>query len=323
MICRLILSACLVVVPSLAQVAYAQNPAYPSKPVQIIVPSTAGGSLDLLARIVAVKLGEAWKQPVVVIDKPGASFITGTATAAKAAPDGYTLLVAHNGAMAMNPALFSTLPYDPVKDLAPISRLVYLPMVLFVRNNFPANSVTELLQVVRKDPGKYNHASGGAGSLMVSEMFKSTVGVDYMDIGYKGAAPAVLSTMAGETDLTFADAASGTSALQSGRIRALAVASPQRLRLFPKLPTISESVPGYAEVNWVGMFAPTGTPPEIIAKINGDVRRALAMPDVESQFVAIGLEPSPTSPEELSTIIRTDIDKWKRLVKERHISVSE
>jgi tripartite-type tricarboxylate transporter receptor subunit TctC len=295
---------------------------YPSNVVQIVVPSTSTGSLDLVARIAARKLGQIWNQSVIVLNKPGANFIVGTDYAAKASPDGYTLLVAHNGAVAMNPALYKSLPYDPMRDLAPIAQLVLLPMVLYVNDRIPAKTTAEFIKVLQQSRGKYNQAYGGTGAFMVSQMFKSEVGVDYVDVGYKGAAPAVMSVIAGETDFTFADVASGMPALKSSRVRALGVASPKRLKLLPSLPTINESVPNYSETNWIGMFAPAGTPPAILAKVSADIAKAFAAPDVNAQLTAIGLVPDITSPSELARQMSAEIDKWKKLVLSRNIQVN-
>lgn len=301
----------------------AQSVGYPARPVRIIVPSSPGGSLDLVARILAQKLGEMWKQTLIVDNKPGASFIIGTGMAAKAAPDGYTLLFAHDGPMAMNAVLYPKLPYDPVRDFAPISQVVFLPMVLYVNKSVSAHSVSELVDAFHRKPGDWNHASGGTASYMTSELFKSMAKVEYTDVPYKGAAPAVQSTAAGETQLTFADPPSGAAAVQSGYLRPIAVASPRRLRLFPNLPTIAESIPGYSAASWSGLHAPAGTPASIIAKINADVRTVLTMPDVKSRLESLGVEPNPSTPEELASLIRRDIEKWGRLVKERNIKVEQ
>jgi tripartite-type tricarboxylate transporter receptor subunit TctC len=294
---------------------------YPNGVVRIVVPSTPAGSLDLVARIAAAKLGEIWNQSVIVLNKPGADFIIGTDYAAKAAADGYTLLVAHNGAVAMNPALYKTLSYDPMRDLAPIAQLVLLPMILYVNDKIPAKTTAEFIKVLHENPGKYDAAYGGTGAYMVSQMFKSEVGADYVDIGYKGASPAVMSTISGETDFTFADAASGMPALKSSTVRALGVASPTRLKLLPSIPTINESVPNYSETNWIGLFAPAGTPPAILTKISADIAKAFAAPDVVEKLTAIGLVPDITSPSELTQKMSAEISRWKKLVLSRNIQV--
>jgi tripartite-type tricarboxylate transporter receptor subunit TctC len=303
--------------------AAAQAHSYPARSVRIIVPSSPGGSLDLVARIVGDKLGQLWKQTVIVDNRPGASFIIGTSAAAKAPADGYTLLFAHDGPMAMNAVLYAKLPYDPVRDFTPVSQVVYLPMVLYVNKSVGASSVNELVAAFKSKPGGLNHASGGTASYMTSELFKSMAQVDYTDVPYKGAAPAVQSTAAGETQLTFADPPSGTASVQAGYIRPIAVSSPRRLRLFPNLPTIAESIPGYSAASWSGLHAPAGTPAMVVAKINADVRNVLAMSDVRTRLESLGVEPNPSTPDELAALIKRDIDKWGRLVKERNIKVEQ
>jgi tripartite-type tricarboxylate transporter receptor subunit TctC len=303
--------------------ASAQEPDFPKRAVRIIVPSSPGGSLDLVARIVGEQLGGLWKQPVIIDNKPGGNFIIGTVAAAKSAPDGYTLLFAHDGPMAMNAVLFQKLPYDPVKDFTPITQAVFLPMVLYVNQAVKAERLDELIRTFKEKPGSFNHASGGTASYMTSKLFESMAGVEYADVPYKGAAPAVQSAAAGETQLTFADPPSGSASVQSGRLRAVAVSSPRRLRLFPDLPTIGESVAGYTAASWSGFHAPAGTPRHIVDRINTDIRTILTRPGIVAQLEKLGVEPHPGTPEELASLIRTDIAKWGQLVKERNLKVEQ
>jgi tripartite-type tricarboxylate transporter receptor subunit TctC len=289
--------------------------------VVIVVPSSPGGSLDAGTRIISVKLGELWKQPVVVENKPGANFAIGAAQVARAPADGYTLLYAHDGALAINPVLYPNLSYNPLTELTPVGRVVDLPLVLYVPKDSPFHSVADLIKSLRAAPGKYNHASGGTATMMVSELFKSVAAVDYTDVPYKGGGPAVVAVAGGEADFTFADPGSAAAMLATGRIHGLATASAKRLRLQPDLPTIAETVPAYSAVSWSGLHAPAGTPPEIIRKINADLAKVLAMPDVRKRLDDLGVEVNPSTPEELHQQIVADTERWKQLVKTRHISI--
>lgn len=302
---------------------FAQTAGYPSKAVRIVVPSSPGGSLDAVARIIALKLSDIWKQPVVVDNKPGANFAIGAAYVAKAPADGYTLLYAHDGVMAMNPVLYPRLSYDPLKELTPIGRVVDLPLVLYVNSNQPFKSVAEFMQALRAAPDKFNHASGGTATLLTSELFKSVANVRYTDVPYKGGGPAIVAVAAGEADFTFADPGSASAMLQSERIRPLATASPTRLRSHPSLPSIAETVHGYAAASWSGLHAPAGTPSAIVQKINADLRSILTRTEIRSRLEDLGVEVHPSSPEELFQQIRADIAKWGKLVREKNIQVSQ
>ena len=301
--------------------ALAQPQAYPSKPVRIIVPSSPGGSLDVVARIIALKLGEVWKQSVIVENKPRANFAIGASYVAKSPPDGYTLLYAHDGAMAMNPVLYPKLSYDPVTELTAVGRVVDLSLVLYAGKSVPFKTIGEFVQAVRANPGKYNHASGGTATMMSSELFKAIANVEYADVPYKGGGPAVLAVAAGEADFTFADPGSAAALLQTERIRPLATASAKRLRTHPNLPTFAEVVPAYNSASWSGLHAPAGTPPAIVHKINADLKTVLAMPDVRTRLDELGVEVNYSTAEELNLQIRADIQKWAKLVKEKNIAV--
>lgn len=315
------LAASLALVALGPNAAFSQELAYPSRTVRIIVPSSPGGSLDAVARVIADRLSAAWKQSVVVENKPGANFAIGASYVAKAPADGYTLLYAHDGVMAMNPVLYPKLSYDPIRDLTPIGRVVDLPLVLYINRNRQFRSVSEFVETLRSAPGKFNHASGGTATMLTSELFKTVAGVQYADIPYKGGGPAVAAVAAGDADFTFADPGSATAMLQSERIYALATASPKRLRLQPKLPSISEAIPDYATASWSGLHAPVGTPATLIQKLNADLRRILGEAGVKARLDAFGVEVNPSSPGELDSQIRADLANWARLVKEKNIQV--
>jgi tripartite-type tricarboxylate transporter receptor subunit TctC len=319
---RRALAASLALTGVVGETAFGQDLAYPTRTVRIIVPSSPGGSLDAVARVIAERLSAVWKQPVIVENKAGANFAIGTSYVTKAPADGYTLLYAHDGVMAMNPVLYPKLSYDPIKELTPIGRVVDLPLVLYVNRDRQFRNVAEFVQALRAAPGKFNHASGGTATMLTSELFKSVAGVQYADVPYKGGGPAVTAVAAGDADFTFADPGSAAAMLQGERIYALATASPKRLRLQPKLPSIAETIPGYGTASWSGLHAPAGTPTAVIQRISVDLRRILAEPGVRTWLDAFGVEVHPSSPEELESQIRADLAKWARLVKEKNIQVS-
>ncbi len=302
--------------------AFAQT--FPSKTVRVIVPTAPGGGIDVSCRIVTAKLQEYWGQPVVVENRPGAAMVIGAELAAKAPPDGYTLFVAHDGAIAMNPVVIPGLSYDPPRDFAPISILVSAPLVAMVHPSTGITSIQSLIAYAQANPGKLNHASGGTASLLALELFNALANTQIMPVSYKGAGPALSSLMAGETQIAFADIGSGASTMKSGRVRVLGIATLERSKLYPDLPTIGESgVPKFETSTWVAMFAPAATPREITERIGNDVRRALADPDVRQRFHAINFEVVGSTAEGLATMMRRDTEKWSRLVRERNLKFSQ
>jgi tripartite-type tricarboxylate transporter receptor subunit TctC len=297
-----------------ASAANAQS--YPEKPVKIIVPSTPGGAIDITGRIIGGKLSEYWGQPVVVENRPGATMIIGAEAAAKSPADGYTLFVAHDGTMAMNPVIYPNLSYDSQRDFAPISMIAKIPLVLFVHNSVAANSVADLVALAKANPGKLNHAAGGTATVLAIELFKYMAGVNIVNVQYKGAANAVASTVGGETQICFADLGSAKSGLESGHVRPLGVATLQRASQRPDLPTIDASgVPGYEDSTWMALFAPAATPKPILAKIEADVARALKQPEVRQRFESLSMEMQSGTSDELRRVLASDIDKWSKVVK--------
>jgi len=305
-----------------APLASAQS--YPTRPVRIIVPTAAGGGIDVSARIIAPKLAGLWGQGVVVENRPGAAMAIGVDAVAKAAPDGYTLLVAHEGAICMNPVIYPNLPHNPQRDLVPVSLIATAPLLVVVHAGFPANSFQELLAYARANPGKLNHANGGSATRMALELLNALAKVRITDVAYKGLAPAMTSVMAGETQLSLPDAGSASAALKSGKVRALAVTTLTPARQFPGLPTVAESgVPGYEMSTWRALFATAGTPPEIVAKIERDLRRVLAMPDVREKYEALSMEVAGGSSQDLGQRVAAETAKWARLVKEAGIQFTQ
>jgi len=297
---------------------------FPNKPVRIIVPSAPGGGIDASARIVAGKLQEYWGQSVLVENRAGASMIIGAEAVAKSPADGYTLLVAHDGTMSMNPVVFKTLPYDPQKDFAAISLITMAPLAAVVSLGSGLTTIQELLAFAKANPGKLNHASGGTATLLALELFNAMAGVQIVSVPYKGAAPAFTSVMGGETQIAFGDIASAAAAIKSDKVRLLGLATLVRSKIFPDVPTIAESgVPGYETRTWFAAFAPGGTPTEIVEKIGNDIRRALTEPDVRKRFLALNHEIVGSSSAELARIVRADTEKWGRLVRERNIKIEQ
>jgi tripartite-type tricarboxylate transporter receptor subunit TctC len=297
---------------------------YPERAVRIIVPTAPGGSIDTTARVVAGKLAEFWGKPVVIENRPGAAMIIGAEAAAKSAPDGYTLLVAHDGTMAMNPVVYPNLAYHSQRDFEPVALLTAIPEVVLVHEGVPVKTVRELIAHAKANPGKLNHASGGTATLLALELFKAMAGVDIASIPFRGAAPAITGTMAGETQVIFADLASANAGMQSGKLRTLAVTTLTRVSRLPQVPTIDESgVPGYDVATWIGAFAPIGTPKSVVGRIEADIKRALAMPDVKAKLEALSMEIRSGAAEEMRAVLAGDMVKWGNLVKDKNIRVAQ
>ena len=297
--------------------------AWPIKTVRFIVPSTAGASLDFSARLFANRVSAVWKQPVVVENRPGANFIVGTDMVAKAAPDGYTLLFATLGGPALNPAVFPKLPYKAT-DLIPVVQTSKNTVLLYVSNTLKAGSVKEFLALLKASPGKYNHASGGTSTYMLGHLLRSLAGVEFVDINYKGGQPAFASLLTGETHFSFGDTNTAAAAVQAGKIRPLALASRERTHLVPGMPTMIESgVPDFVFTSGLGIFAPAGTSMEIVRKINADIQPITRQRDVIEAMEKTGVEAETGSPEEFARLVRSEIELWSKLVRERNIKAEE
>jgi tripartite-type tricarboxylate transporter receptor subunit TctC len=292
---------------------------YPVKPIHLVVPFPPGGSLDVVARAIGQKLSEAWGQPVVIDNRPGAGGNIGADLVAKSAPDGYTILEGALSTHAVNLSLYGNLPYDPVKDFAPITLVAVTPNVLVVNLSLHVNSVAQLIAYAKANPGKLSFGSGSNGSAghLAGELFKREAGIDMVHVPYKGAAPALQALLAGDTQLMFDNLANSTPQLKAGKLNALAVTTAKRSALVPDLPTLSETgLPGFDMYTWWGFLAPAGTPKEIIAKWNAEVTRILNTPEMRAFFAQQGAEPSPTTPEQFSSLIRSEIPKYAKIVKE-------
>jgi tripartite-type tricarboxylate transporter receptor subunit TctC len=296
--------------------AHAAQDNYPSRPIRLVSPFPPGGFNDILSRLIGQKLTESWGQQVVVDNRPGANMIIGTGVVAKAPPDGYTLVMAaipH----AINPGLYK-LPYDPVKDFTPIVMICSVPNLLVVHPSVPVNSVKELLAYAKANPGKISFASVGSGSSshMAGELLKITAGIDMVHVPYKGAAPALTDLVAGRVGLYVGATVSVLPHVRSGRLRALGVTSTKRIGSLSDLPTVIEGgLPGFEVSSWYGLLGPAGVPRGIVQKLNGEVKRIVEMPDVRERLLKDGADPAGSSPEEFGAMIRSDVQRWMRVVK--------
>jgi len=293
--------------------------AYPTRPIRLVVPFPPGGSLDVVARAIGQKLTAAWGQHVVVDNRPGAGGNIGADLVAKSAPDGYTILEGALSTHAVNVSLYGKLPYDPVKDFAPITLVATTPNVLVLNSAFPVNSVPELIAYAKAHPGALSFGSGSNGSAghLAGELFKTEAGVDMVHVPYKGGAPALQALLAGDTQLMFDNLANSTPQLKAGKLKALAVTTAKRSPLAPELPTLAETgLPGFDIYTWWGFMAPAGTPADIIAKWNAEVTRILGTPEMKAFFAQQGAEPAPTSPDQFAALIKSEIPKYARIIKD-------
>ncbi len=295
---------------------------FPVRPIRLVVPFPPSGGLDTLARIVGPKLQASLGQPVLVENKVGAAGTIGIDFVAKAAPDGYTLAVGSPGNMSVTPALNPNLPYKPQTDFVPISMGVRMPMFLVVNPSLPANSIQQLIALAKANPGKYTYSSGGQGSALhlAGELFNIRAGVDIRHIPYKGTAPAIADLLAGQVDMTIADA-SVLQHVKSGKLRALGQTTPARAPSSPDIPTIAEGgVPGYSATNWYGFFAPAGTPSAVAQKLNAAFVAALKQPDVVNTLRNGGMDVAPSTGPELGAFLKEDMERWAQVIKQAGIA---
>lgn len=296
--------------------AYASD--YPSRPVTVIVPQAAGGTNDIVGRLIAQKLGEALPGAVVVENRPGAGGNIGTVYVAKAPKDGHTLLMTISSAQAINPAVYKNPGFDPVKDFTPLALVGSVPNVLVVNPAFPAKNLAEFLKLVKANPGKYPYASAGNGTLnhLLGEMLNSTAGVKLQHIPYKGVAPAMTDVIGGQVPMAFTSLPSVLQHLKAGRLVAIGVSSPTRSPVLPDVPAIGEQVPGYSGTLWVGLFATRGTPPEIESRLQDAMKKVLAATDTQEKLQAQGVELANATPAQFAGLLQEDITRWARIVKE-------
>jgi tripartite-type tricarboxylate transporter receptor subunit TctC len=315
-------SGCCVLLLAAAIPAIAQT--YPAKPIRIIVHFPPGGPTDLVARAVGQKLNEAWGQQVIIDNRPGAGGILGVDLVVRAAPDGYTLLLGTGGSMAITPALGTKAPYNVFSDLAPVSLVVINPQLLVLHPSLPANSVRELVRFAKSKPGQINYASVGPGSPqhLGMEMLKSMAGVDMLHIPYKGTAPAITDVLAGQVSLMFNSMPSVLPHVKNRKLKGIAVSSARRSAAAPEIPTVSEAgLPGFEYVTWYGLYAPAATPRDIVAKLNAEVVKMLAAPELSQRFASQGAEPASSTPEQLAKHMRDEYENWKKVIKSANIKL--
>ena len=297
---------------------------FPSKPIRIIVAYTPAGATDILARSVGQKMSEAFSQPVIVDNRPGANGNIGTDVAAKATPDGHTLLMVTAGTHGINPSLYRKLPWDAVKDFAPVSLTAMVPNIMVVNNSVPAKSVKEFIAYLKANPNKFNYGSPGNGSTahLSQELFKTMTGTNMQHIPYKGSAGVLADVIGGQIIVTIDNIPPYIQQVKAGKLRALAVSAAKRSPAMPDLPTIAEAgVPGYASSAWFGLVAPAGTPKAIVDKLATEQQRILKLPDVNERLSALGAEPVGDRPEQFAAHIKSEIAKWAKVIKDANVEL--
>ena len=307
---------------ALAGAAHAQDK-YPSRPVMLVVPQAAGGANDAIARVLAQKLTEQTGQQFIVDNRPGAGGNIGTAFAAKAKPDGYTLMLTTNSAHVINPSLYKSTGFDPVKDFEPVAGVATAGYVLVANPSFPAKNVSELVALARQQPGKITIASAGNGTLnhLIGEMLGKATGIDMVHVPYKGAAAAVTDLVAGQVQVSVQSLPSSISFIRSGKLKVLGTVNEKRVAALPDVPTIGETVKGFGSTPWYALFAPAGTPKAIVQQLNAEINKALDARDVQEKLAGVGTEPYKANPEQLATVVREDLPRWARIVKESGASI--
>lgn len=309
---------------ALTSTAFAQN--YPNKTIKVIVPWPPGQATDLAARIVAQKLQESMGQPFIVENKPGAGGQIGTEAVVKSAPDGYTLLAASSGPISIMPNL-QKIPYDPLKDLAPVSLIGAAPFALVVNPSFPAANAKEFVALIRANPDKYTFSSSGAGATahLFTELFNSMAGLKAQHVPYKGSAPALTDLMGGQIGYTIETVAATVGHIKSGRLKVLGVTTAKRTSAMPDVPPLAESagIPGYDAAAWIGYAAPAGTPRAVTMRLSEEIRKAVLTADLKSRFVALGIEPSAGTPDELGALMRREQDRYGTIIRNAGIKIEQ
>lgn len=314
---RYLLVACVLA----SAVSHAQT--YPVKPVRLIIPFAPGGGNDILGRLIGGKLAELIGQQVVIDNRAGAGGTIGAELAAKALPDGYTLVIGHIGTLAVNPTLYPKLAYDPLRDFQPISLFAKVANMMVIHPSLPAKSVKDLIALATAKPGMLVYGSGGNGGAghLATEYFKLLARVDIRHIPYKGTGPALVDLLAGQTQLIFAGIPGTVAHVNAGRLRPLAVSTAGRLAVFPDVPAVAETIPGYEATQWYGVLAPTGTPAAVVSRLNREIDTGLKDPRIQERLVAGGSEPFASTPEEFSAFIKAEIARWAPVIKAAAIRV--
>jgi tripartite-type tricarboxylate transporter receptor subunit TctC len=311
---------CLVAACLALATASAGAQTYPSRSITIVVPFAAGSGTDSIARIVGQQLSVALNQSVVIENKVGASGVIAATYVARAAPDGYTLLMATNSTHSANPSLFKSLSYDPVKDFAPVARAGSYVFMLVINPDIPAKTLPELVAYAKANPGKLTYASGNTTGIVAGETLKSKAGIDVLHVPYKSTPPALNDVLGGRISMMFIDLAPGLEHVRAGTLRALAVTTKERSALLPDLPSLHEAgIPGYDVTSWAGLFAPAGTPKEIVAQLNAEVAKIIANPDVKAKIAVTGFDAFTGPPETLAVFVQSELVNWAKLIKDAGI----
>lgn len=295
---------------------------YPSRPIRLVVPFAPGGSADLVARLLGQSLTESWGQQVIVDNRPGASGMIGNDLVAKSAPDGYTLTIGTLGPFAVNQTLFAKVPYDNVRDFAPITLTGISSHILVAHPSMPVETVSELISLAKAKPGQLAFASSGTGNAthLTFELFKARAGIDIVHVPYKGGGPAMADLLGGQVSFSFASMPSALPFVQAGRLRAIAVSGAQRSPLFPNVPTVAETaLPGFASEDWQGILAPAKTPADVVARLNAEIARILALAEVKAKLAAVGFDARTSTPQWFAEFIQSETVKWAKLLKQSGI----
>ncbi|MGZ5164936.1 MAG: Bug family tripartite tricarboxylate transporter substrate binding protein [Burkholderiales bacterium] len=317
--CRIVVA--LVCLFTAAAALHAAENAYPTRPIRVIVPYPPGGSTDPTARAYGGWLSEKFGVPVVIDNRPGAGATIGHGLAAKSPPDGYTLLLGTSAGLVVSPAFGTKLPYDPLKDFAPVGLGVYVPFLLVVHPAVPAKNVKEFIELAKAQPGKINFGSPGSGTPnhLGMELLKAMTGADFLHVPYKGGGPATVDLVAGRIQAIFGSIPQWQPHLAVGRVRAIGIGHPTRVRSMPEVQAIAEVLPGFNNTSWYGLLGPAGTPAAVVNKINAEMRRAVANTEFVKQLESIGLEPASSTPKEMGDLIRAELARWTKVIKEAHI----
>jgi tripartite-type tricarboxylate transporter receptor subunit TctC len=320
---QLLLLACSVAAAAPVMAAESAS-AYPSKPIHLVLPFPPGGPTDTVSRALGEKLSKAWNVPVVIENRPGGNSFIATEAVARSKPDGYTLLVAFFGTLVVNPSLYEKLPYDPVKDFAPVTTVATLPLMLVVNPQSPIHSLKDVIELSKAQPNRFSFASGGAGqgAHLAGEMLKNMTGISMVHVPYKGNAPAVTDLLGNHVDMLFDGMTSSLPHVKSGRLRAIAVSTQKRAAAMPDLPTVDESgVSGFDVGSWFGILAPANTPESIIAKLNTELVNIIGSPDFVTLLSTSGLEAMPSSPQEFTSYMQQETEKWAKIVRDADIKI--
>jgi tripartite-type tricarboxylate transporter receptor subunit TctC len=314
---KAIFKACVVVLVALLVPVAALAQAYPNRAIHLLVPFPPGGPADILGRIIGQKMSEGFGQQVIIDNRPGANTIIAAEAAAKSAPDGYTVLMAIDSTLTMNPALYTKLPYDPIRDFDPVSLIAIVPSMLVANINFPANNVQELIAIAKAKPGQIMFGSGTIAMQLAGELFNSMAGTKLTNVPYKGGATTITALMTGEVPVLFEGISTALTNLKAGKVKAIAAMGAKRLPQAPDLPTVAEQgVPGYEAQVWQSVVVPKGTPREIVLKLNAELTRIMNLPDVRERLSVTGIEPTSSTPEELGVFIRSETAKWGKVIKD-------